>query len=54
MIIIGIAGGTGSGKTTVKYLYFPKIRIIKIPAIFLLKKDKKSTSTNRLLLIGNY
>lgn len=65
MIIIGIAGGTGSGKTTVvkkivealpqgEVSVLPKIRIIKIPAIFLLKKDKKSTSTNRLLLIGNY
>ena len=65
MIIIGIAGGTGSGKTTVvkkivealpqgEVSVLPQDSYYKDSAIFLLKKDKKSTSTNRLLLIGNY
>lgn len=51
MLIIGIAGGTGSGKTTVvrkiieslpvgEVVLLLKIHIIKIVVMFLLKKGK--------------
>lgn len=65
MIIIGIAGGTGSGKTTVvkkivealpqgEVSVLPQDSYYKDSSHIPVEERQKSTSTNRLLLIGNY
>jgi uridine kinase len=49
MLIVGIAGGTGSGKTTVV-----RMHIIRITAIFHWKKDRKSISIIPIQLSFSY
>lgn len=65
-IIIGIAGGSASGKTSIsrqvyeflkeviQHVLLNKMIIIKIKVIFLLKKELKQTTIILLLLIMIY
>ena len=64
MLVIGIAGGTGSGKTTVvsqiinelqpmKFALSHKTRITRQPTTFLTKNEQKLISTIQELLILN-